>query len=76
LYNWKVQLRPIGKGDLVLRKAKVSDPRHSRGKLASRWEGSYRVTRVLRDGIYTLAALDGEVLPRTWHASNFKKFYV
>ncbi|RRT80606.1 hypothetical protein B296_00015704, partial [Ensete ventricosum] len=36
LYNQKVWPQPIGMGDLVLRKAKVSDPRHSREKLAPR----------------------------------------
>ncbi|RRT64301.1 hypothetical protein B296_00029612 [Ensete ventricosum] len=36
--------------DLVLRKAEVSNPGHSRGKLASRWEGPYRVVRVIQDG--------------------------
>ncbi|RWW64468.1 hypothetical protein BHE74_00028297 [Ensete ventricosum] len=49
-------------GDLVLRKAEVSDPGHSRGKLTPRWERPYRVMRVIRDGTYTLA---GEVLPWT-----------
>ncbi|RWW04819.1 hypothetical protein GW17_00031933 [Ensete ventricosum] len=63
-------------GNLVLRKAEVNDLEHSRGKLALRWEGPYRVVRVIRDETYTLAAIDGEVLPRTWHVSNLRKFYV
>ncbi|RWW46306.1 hypothetical protein BHE74_00047773 [Ensete ventricosum] len=52
-------------GNLVLRKAEVNDLEHSRGKLALRWEGPYRVVRVIRDETYTLAAIDGEVLPQT-----------
>ncbi|RWW64147.1 hypothetical protein BHE74_00028626 [Ensete ventricosum] len=46
-------------------KAEVSDPKHSHGKLAPRWEGPYRITRVIRYATYTLATLDGEVLPQT-----------
>ncbi|RRT60586.1 hypothetical protein B296_00041378 [Ensete ventricosum] len=36
LYNRKVRPRPIGMGDLVLKKVGVSDLGHSHGKLASR----------------------------------------
>ncbi|RWW15959.1 hypothetical protein GW17_00020180 [Ensete ventricosum] len=47
-----------------------------RGKLAPRWEGSYRVTQVIRDETYTLSTMEGKILPRTWHVLNLKKFYV
>ncbi|RZS03840.1 hypothetical protein BHM03_00034070 [Ensete ventricosum] len=63
LYNRKVRPRPIGMGDLVLRKAKVSDLGHSHG--TPRWEGLYRIVRVIRDGTYTLATMEGKILPRT-----------
>ncbi|RWV79591.1 hypothetical protein GW17_00059246 [Ensete ventricosum] len=63
-------------GDLVLRRADVSDPGRTQEKLAPRWEGSYRVTRVIRDGTYILLMMEGKTLPRTWHLSNLKKFYV
>ncbi|RWW67677.1 hypothetical protein BHE74_00024856, partial [Ensete ventricosum] len=45
-----------------------------RGKLASNWEGPYRVVDVVREGTYTLAIAEGRVLPRTWHISNLQKF--
>ncbi|RRT81272.1 hypothetical protein B296_00001054 [Ensete ventricosum] len=57
-------------GDLVLRKANVSYPTRSRGKLAPNWEGPYRVVEVVREETYTLAIMEGRVLPRTWHISN------
>ncbi|RRT57643.1 hypothetical protein B296_00039140 [Ensete ventricosum] len=44
-----------------------------REKLTSRWEGPYRV---VRDDTYTLSIMEGKTLPRTWHVSNLKKFYV
>ncbi|RZS21289.1 hypothetical protein BHM03_00053905 [Ensete ventricosum] len=56
--------------DLVLRKADVSDLIRSRGNLAP-----YRVVEVVREGTYTLATIEGRVLPRTWHISNLRKFY-
>ncbi|RWW58520.1 hypothetical protein BHE74_00034597, partial [Ensete ventricosum] len=61
LYNRKVWPQSVDDDNLVLRKAEVSDPRHTRGKLAPNWEGPYQV-------ICTL--------PRTWHISNMKKFYI
>ncbi|RWV95303.1 hypothetical protein GW17_00042077, partial [Ensete ventricosum] len=50
-YNQKVHLRPISMGDLVLRKAEVSNPKHSCGKLALIWEGPYCYIQIIRDGI-------------------------
>ncbi|RRT36091.1 hypothetical protein B296_00039796, partial [Ensete ventricosum] len=44
-------------------------------KLAPNWEGPYRVIEVVRDGTYTLATMEGRVLPRTWYKSNLRKFY-
>ncbi|RWW35796.1 hypothetical protein BHE74_00059233 [Ensete ventricosum] len=46
-----------------------------RVKLAPNWEGPYRVIDVVRDGTYTLATMEGRVLPRTWHITNLRKFY-
>ncbi|RRT72746.1 hypothetical protein B296_00033713 [Ensete ventricosum] len=60
-------------GDLVLRKAGVSDPRHSRGKLAPRWEGLYCI---IRDETFTLTIMEGKILPRTWHVLNLNFFFL
>ncbi|RWV78194.1 hypothetical protein GW17_00060869 [Ensete ventricosum] len=38
---------------------------NQRGKLTPRWEGSYRVTQVVRDEIYTLSMMEGKTFPRT-----------
>ncbi|RRT46384.1 hypothetical protein B296_00051803 [Ensete ventricosum] len=48
---------------------------NNKGKLAPTWEGLYRVVRMIREGTYILANLDGKQLPRTWHISNLRKFY-
>nr|XP_009412969.1 PREDICTED: uncharacterized protein LOC103994370 [Musa acuminata subsp. malaccensis] len=76
IYNRKVRPRPIKLGDLVLRRAEVSDPTRTKGKLAPKWEGPYRVTDVVRPGTYRLTAMDGAPLPRTWNIQNLKKFFV
>ncbi|XP_077237295.1 uncharacterized protein LOC143878966 [Tasmannia lanceolata] len=73
-YNSKMKERAVKTGDLVLRRAEVSDPRNS-GKLASTWEGPYRVSRILQPRSYQLESLEGDPIPRTWHISNLKKFY-
>ncbi|RZS19011.1 hypothetical protein BHM03_00051358, partial [Ensete ventricosum] len=43
LNNRRVRPQRVNKGDLVLRKAKVSDQGRTRGKLASNGEGLYRI---------------------------------
>ncbi|RWW70579.1 hypothetical protein BHE74_00021739 [Ensete ventricosum] len=47
LYNNKVRPRQVTTGDLVLRRAEVSDPAQTRGKLAPMWEGLYQVVRMI-----------------------------
>ncbi|RZS04425.1 hypothetical protein BHM03_00034765 [Ensete ventricosum] len=54
----------------------VADSIIRKGKLALRWEGPSRIIRVIRDETYTLATMEGKTLPRTWHMSNLKKFYI
>ncbi|XP_065030486.1 uncharacterized protein LOC135653005 [Musa acuminata AAA Group] len=76
VYNRKVRPRPIKLGDLVLRKAEVSDPTRARGKLAPKWEGPYRVVEVVRPGTYRLTITNDSPLPRTWNVWNLKKFFV
>ncbi|RWV81943.1 hypothetical protein GW17_00056597 [Ensete ventricosum] len=50
LYNHRVHPRLVKMGDLVLRKAEVSDPTRSRGKLAPNWEDPCQVVEVVREG--------------------------
>ncbi|RZS29321.1 hypothetical protein BHM03_00063033, partial [Ensete ventricosum] len=47
-----------------------------KGKLSPNREGPYRVTNTLREGTYTLAAMEGRQLSRTCYISNLWKFYV
>ncbi|GAA0158497.1 hypothetical protein LIER_15505 [Lithospermum erythrorhizon] len=45
-------------------------------KLSLKWEGPYRVSRVLSPGTYELERTNGETIFCTWHASNLAKYYV
>ncbi|XP_077225201.1 uncharacterized protein LOC143858434 [Tasmannia lanceolata] len=73
-YNSRMKERVLRVGDLVLRRAEVSDLRNS-VKLAPTWEGPYRVARILRLDAYRLERLDGMPIPRRWNIGNLKKYY-
>ncbi|XP_072087110.1 uncharacterized protein [Arachis hypogaea] len=74
-YNGKVLKRNLGEGDLVLRRNDIGLPTPGEGKLATNWEGPYRVRKVLGKGGYKLEKLDGSEIPRTWNMANLKRFY-
>ncbi|GAA0149201.1 hypothetical protein LIER_08439 [Lithospermum erythrorhizon] len=69
----ELQNRQFRCGDLVLRYA--SQPREQ-SKLSHKWEGPYRVKKVVGQSTYELEELDGKAVPRTWHASKLCKYYV
>jgi hypothetical protein len=74
-YNRRVKHHHFQVGDLVLRNNEVSKA-EKLGKLEATWEGPYRIEEDLGKGSYKLADLSGAPLPRTWHVTNLKKFYV
>ncbi|XP_074336981.1 uncharacterized protein LOC141674160 [Apium graveolens] len=74
-YNRRVKKRFFPHGDLVIRKIEASEV-GERGKLDSNWEGPYDVRKTLGRGSYKLETLNGDEVPRTWHASNLKVCYV
>ncbi|XP_012858055.1 PREDICTED: uncharacterized protein LOC105977295 [Erythranthe guttata] len=71
-YNSKVRPRSFQVGDLVFRKAEAS---HPIGKLDPKWEGPYKITKVVNTGAYRLENTDGHPIPRTWNIGNLKRFY-
>ncbi|XP_074362244.1 uncharacterized protein LOC141702482 [Apium graveolens] len=74
-YNGRVEERFFEQGDLVLRKIVVSGF-GERGKLAPNWEEPYTVRKTLGQGSYKLETLNGNEVPRSWHASNLKVYFV
>ncbi|XP_074346954.1 uncharacterized protein LOC141685769 [Apium graveolens] len=71
----RLALDLIDEVDLVLRKIEASGV-GERGKLAPNWEGPYKVRKTLGRGSYKLVTLNDDKVPRTWHASNLKAYYV
>ncbi|XP_019089100.1 PREDICTED: uncharacterized protein LOC109127941 [Camelina sativa] len=74
-YNSKVRGRPLAVGDLVLRKVYENTEELNAGKLGINWEGPYRITREVRNGVYQLEDPEGKPVPRSWNSLHLKLFY-
>ncbi|GKV28928.1 hypothetical protein SLEP1_g37914 [Rubroshorea leprosula] len=74
-YNKRVRARQFQVGDLVLRKAGLTNTHSHMGKLAPNWEGPYMVVQVKRPGSYVLTDMQGHQLPYIWNIQNLRKFY-
>ncbi|GAA0186489.1 hypothetical protein LIER_33777 [Lithospermum erythrorhizon] len=46
------------------------------GKINPKWEGPYRVRRVIGPGTYELLELSSRVIKHTWHEIYLKKYYI
>ncbi|GKC02838.1 reverse transcriptase domain-containing protein, partial [Tanacetum coccineum] len=42
------------------------------GKLGPTWEGPYKVIKAFQSEAYKLSNIEGEEIPRTWHACNLR----
>ncbi|XP_071688247.1 uncharacterized protein [Rutidosis leptorrhynchoides] len=62
-------------GDYVWRNNEASRVENT-GKLGPNWEGPYEVIGISATRSYILAGLNGERIPRTWHATNLKRCYI
>ncbi|GAA0167469.1 hypothetical protein LIER_22397 [Lithospermum erythrorhizon] len=74
-YNRPVKNKQFKVGDLVLRLYSVTHPK-TKDKLSPKWEGPYRISHILGLGTFEHETMNGEVIHRTWHASNLAKYYV
>nr|KYP53805.1 Retrotransposable element Tf2 [Cajanus cajan] len=70
--NTKVVPRDFDVGDLVLRRAQLTQIRN---KLSPKWVGPYKIDDVVEKGAYRLRTLDGGMIPRTWNAANLCFYY-
>ena len=75
-YNSEVITRKLEKGDLVLQRANIGRPLLGHGKLATNWEGPYKLTDVLGKGAYKLSMISGSEVSRTWNSSNLRRFFI
>ena len=74
-FNAKVKPMSFNEGDLVWRMRTNARKDPQQGKLASNWEGPFRVLENLKNGAYRLETLDEKVLLRTWNASHLKFYF-
>ena len=74
-YDTNVKLRPLGLGDLVMRRIFGNAKNPSWGKLGPNWEGPYRITLVVGIGAYYLEDLDEKTVPHPWNVNNLKRYY-
>ncbi|GFZ19787.1 hypothetical protein Acr_28g0004920 [Actinidia rufa] len=74
-FNQKVQQREFEVGSLVLRKVvgNTKDPTDS--KLGPNWEGPYKIIKFAGRSSYYLEDAEGKEIPRTWNASNLRKYF-
>ncbi|XP_074374528.1 uncharacterized protein LOC141714934 [Apium graveolens] len=63
-FSKKSRVKNFQVGDLVLRDTEASDPTNT-GKLMPKWEGPYKIKKVLRPGTYKLLNVDGSEVPNT-----------
>ncbi|XP_077228370.1 uncharacterized protein LOC143861317 [Tasmannia lanceolata] len=73
-HDLKIRPREFRAGDLVLRKAAISQLKKV-GKLSPTWEGPYRVKEIIRPGSYKLETLGEHQLPHAWNSKNLRKYY-
>ncbi|GJS57991.1 reverse transcriptase domain-containing protein [Tanacetum coccineum] len=71
-YNKKVRHVQFQVGEFVLRKNEASRAVNT-GKLGPTWEGPYKVIHAFQSGAYKLSNMEGEEIPRTWHACNLRR---
>ena len=69
-YNSKVKERRFSMGKLVLRHVFQNTTESNASKLGTNWEGPYRVTNVLKPGVYELETLSGVSRLHSWNADH------
>ena len=74
-YNKKVKSRPLELGNLVLRKVFENTKEWKAGKLGANWEGPYKITEIVKPGVYHLETLTGEAVPRAWNSKHLRRFH-
>ena len=74
-YNKRIRTRTFIPGDLVLRKVTLNTRKPEEGSLGAKWEGPYKVVKVVKPGVYILEQLDGTKLKKPWNAEMLRKYF-
>lgn len=62
-------------GDLALRRLEATGKRAAVEKLAPTWEGLFRITRVVKPGVY-IEDLQGNPEPHAWNIQYLKRYFL
>ncbi|KAL0456475.1 UNVERIFIED_CONTAM: hypothetical protein Slati_0986700 [Sesamum latifolium] len=71
-HNKKVKSRHFQVGDMVLRRVDTLKPV---GKLDPKWEGPYKITKIIGNDAYELEDTKGRLLSSPWNIHNLRRFY-
>ncbi|XP_013601080.1 PREDICTED: uncharacterized protein LOC106308461 [Brassica oleracea var. oleracea] len=74
-YNKRVRARPLELGDLVMRKVFENTKELNAGKLGARWEGPYKIIKVVKPGVYRLQTSRAEEVTRSRNSMHRRRFY-
>ncbi|XP_071700585.1 uncharacterized protein [Rutidosis leptorrhynchoides] len=74
-YDKRVKPMLFRVGDYVWSNNEASRAENTE-KLGPNWEGPYEVIDTSKTGSYIPAGINGERVPRTWHATNLKRCYI
>ena len=69
-FNLKVKTRRFKVGNLILKRIL-----HNKGALDPSWEGSYKIAKVLTPGVYQLAHLNRDRIPRSRNTDYLRMYY-
>ncbi|XP_021609069.1 uncharacterized protein LOC110612599 [Manihot esculenta] len=75
-YNQRVRERSLKVGDLALRNLEATGKRAAVGKLAPTWEGPFRITKVVKPGVYRIEDLQGNPEPHAWNIQHLKRYFL
>lgn len=72
-YGIRIKEKPLRQGEFALRKIIPKD----KGALGPKWEGPYKIKKVIRPGSYKLCQLHDDETPlkRVWKGEHLKKYY-
>ncbi|KAJ9535840.1 hypothetical protein OSB04_un001005 [Centaurea solstitialis] len=74
-FNKKVKAKVFQVGNYVLRHVFQNTQELNAGKLSIKWEGPYRISKVIGNGAYKLTTMESKEIPRSWNANHLKMYY-
>ncbi|KAJ9552535.1 hypothetical protein OSB04_016580, partial [Centaurea solstitialis] len=71
-FNKKVKAKIFQVGDYVLRHVFQNTQEPNAGKLSTKSEGPYVISKIIGNGAYKLTTTEGMEIPRSWNAHHLK----